>query len=306
MPRDTPAKTLSPAEAWDWSQDNMNGKFVRMLRGSDEPIAEPGPFSEEDVAEKFVNKMIDNAEYWATVKLEPENDNAAYRCEGVAFSTLSMIDGSNIDFPGVRLAIQGIDPDDADEIKWHVDRGLNYYEGRNQAFNDGIELHDMFYPQLEQREAAKKKAVDQRYEEIPVNQKPVEGTPVEVMSATEQMYQLAHTTFGVVETMASTLPESLTRREVCHAIAESVLGIVQDGIFDSPPFHLTPVLDETTDIVNMLDRSDGIEVKEWDYGIALQPQGAENEPSLTDHYANIYDKTRGRMTLAAYQLFGGG
>jgi len=134
---------------------------------------------------------------------------------------------------------------------------------------------------------------------------PVEETAIKTMSASEQMYQLASMAYTVTESVAATTPENVTRRELCHIVAERVLGVVQDGLLEVPPFHLTPVLSETAGIVNMLERSDGIEIPEWDYGIALQPQGLENEPSLTDHYANIYDKTRGRMTLAAKQLFGG-
>ena len=135
--------------------------------------------------------------------------------------------------------------------------------------------------------------------------RPVEVVSVETMGASRQMYELASMTFTVTESVAATTPEHVSRRELCHIVAERVLGIIQDGLLEVPAFHLTPVLDDTTEILNVIERAEGMEIPEWDYGIALQPQELENEPSLTDHYANIYDKTRGRMTLAAKQLFSG-
>jgi len=100
-------------------------------------------YSNEEVAKKFVEHFAAMADYWATI---PNGGTTIERCRGLAFSLLSMIDGTNVGMPAFNLT-PAPHPDDK---KYHQEEGERWFE--STTFNADIMLHDMFYPMIETEE----------------------------------------------------------------------------------------------------------------------------------------------------------
>jgi hypothetical protein len=111
---------------------NMDDPFSFL--NSDNPRA----LSEDEVRDLFLNTVAGIAHYWATVKLEEERDNVKSRCEGVAFSILTLLDGNNLAMPAMKVI-----PDPAPE-----DEEFLRNDGKNW-FPDDVDiaggLHELIY-----------------------------------------------------------------------------------------------------------------------------------------------------------------
>lgn len=104
--------------------DKQNKKGKEMSRAK----------TEEEVKDEFLSHIRSLVEYWSKL---PDISNK-HRCDGVAFSILTLIDGS-ASMPAIDLHISPHEDDKA----YHIENGENYYE-TNMMFND-CALHEEFY-----------------------------------------------------------------------------------------------------------------------------------------------------------------
>lgn len=103
-------------------------------------------YTEEEVREQFLAHLRFMTRYWATI---PEIHTATGqtltvldRCEGVAHSMLTAIDGLSMGLPAFKLTVNP-HPDDK---KFHQDEGSNWYEPGTEITTEY--LNDLFYKKL--------------------------------------------------------------------------------------------------------------------------------------------------------------
>lgn len=101
----------------------------------------PRQWTNEEACERFVEHSLGIAKEWASYTEKTPRD----RCEGVVFSMLAMIDGSNVGSPAFNLTPR-IDPTDKE---WAINNECNYYE--DQPINEYISLHDLYHKILDER-----------------------------------------------------------------------------------------------------------------------------------------------------------
>lgn len=93
----------------------------------------PVAFSKQEVREQMLRHLQHLATYWANLpNLTPQE-----RCEGVVFSTLSMLDGSTL-LPAFEL-VTCPHPDDKAFL---IEEGKNWYEPT--VINDDAMLHEEY------------------------------------------------------------------------------------------------------------------------------------------------------------------
>lgn len=90
-------------------------------------------YTPEEVREQFIQKVYVLMNYWSTIPGQTKES----ACDGLAFSLLAMLDGSNIDFPAVDMS-PAPHPDDKAYLKANGD---NWYE--KKVFNN-CQLHDLY------------------------------------------------------------------------------------------------------------------------------------------------------------------
>jgi hypothetical protein len=103
---------------------------------------EPRAYTAEEVRDMLLSHVRAVAQYWANL---PESDPAtgkshtiADRCEGVAFSILSMLDGCSMGLPAITLKL---DPHEDDQA-FLQSEGENWFEpGMELSFM----LHEHFH-----------------------------------------------------------------------------------------------------------------------------------------------------------------
>lgn len=94
-------------------------------------------YTKEEVRNMVLTRMKHLAQYWAT------SQNAGTvkdRCEGVAFSILTMIDGCASGMPAFDLVARPHKDDKAFQIA----EGENWMPD-GMVINDDCQMHDMFY-----------------------------------------------------------------------------------------------------------------------------------------------------------------
>lgn len=104
----------------------------------------PRAWTEEEVIAMIVDHVSTMADYWAKTDLKrpefgiktPEED-ARYRCRGVAHSILAMLDGATMDLPGFDL-IPTPHPDDK---QFHIYEGENWFDPEMRI---SVTLHEHF------------------------------------------------------------------------------------------------------------------------------------------------------------------
>ena len=90
--------------------------------------------TEEEVKKELLDHIKMIANYWAKLP----DKSAEERCDGVAFSILTMIDGCSGEMPGFDLLVSPHE----DDKQYHVDNGDNYYEPKMMINN--CMLHDEY------------------------------------------------------------------------------------------------------------------------------------------------------------------
>jgi len=96
----------------------------------------------EEVRDEFLNHIRYLVEYWNNVDERPCRE----KLDGLAFSILSMLDGSSVDICGFIVAPNPYE----DDKKYNIENGNDYYpENRNVNCDIAGDLHDLFYKQQE-------------------------------------------------------------------------------------------------------------------------------------------------------------
>jgi hypothetical protein len=95
--------------------------------------------SSEKPAGEVKDELLDHircvADYWARLPDKTPKE----RCDGVAFSILTMIDGCSGGMPAFDLLVSPHE----DDKKYNIDNGNDYYQPK-MMINDCM-LHDEFY-----------------------------------------------------------------------------------------------------------------------------------------------------------------
>jgi hypothetical protein len=111
------------------------------------PGETPREMTKDESVDKLLNQLATLSHYWATLKPNPnsplESDRVEKtpleRCNGLVFSILAMIDGSNIGLPAFDLV--PVQPEDDKEFL--IARGEHYWP--THAINDDTHLHDRWH-----------------------------------------------------------------------------------------------------------------------------------------------------------------
>jgi hypothetical protein len=105
-------------------------------------MTEPRAYTEDEIVGLLIGNIRATVRYWATL---PDTDKATGRlltvegrCEGVAFSILSLLDGASLNMPAFDL-IARPHPDDR---QTHEAEGENWFEPGSVV---SVSLHDHFF-----------------------------------------------------------------------------------------------------------------------------------------------------------------
>ena len=97
-------------------------------------------YTKEEVRELFLAIIQDNARYWAELPgLTPQE-----RCDGLAFSILTLLDGSRVGFPAVDLVLSSHQDDENDAME----NGANWFK-QGMVINDDCMLHELWAKERE-------------------------------------------------------------------------------------------------------------------------------------------------------------
>jgi len=97
---------------------------------------EPRAYTEDEMRDQFLDAVRRIARFWAD--LDENKTSMQDRCDGVAFSVLSLMDGCNIGLPPVDLVFR---PHPSDK-QYHIDEGENWIEDGTTL---STMLHEHFY-----------------------------------------------------------------------------------------------------------------------------------------------------------------
>lgn len=102
----------------------------------------PRPYTEDEVRDMLIEHIRATARYWASL---PDKDDATGhertvldRCEGVAFSILSALDGCSMELPAFTLKLDP-HPEDKD---FNLEVGSNWFE---PGMEISTMLHEFFH-----------------------------------------------------------------------------------------------------------------------------------------------------------------
>jgi hypothetical protein len=102
---------------------------------------EPRELTKEEARKRFLETVYGIAQYWAK---ESREIDVTAKCEGVAFSILSLLDGCNGNMPGFLL-IPAPHPSDKDYMK---DEGEDWFRDYPESAEEydigGNCLHELF------------------------------------------------------------------------------------------------------------------------------------------------------------------
>ena len=93
----------------------------------------PRALTRDEIRSKFLAHVRAMVRYWAK-----QPGTAAERCEGVAFSVLTMLDGCAADLPAFRIVA---DPH-PDDRAFREEQGENWYPDASDGIDIGGALHE--------------------------------------------------------------------------------------------------------------------------------------------------------------------
>jgi hypothetical protein len=94
------------------------------------------PISKEQLREQFLNSVRMYAREWASYK----NKTPQQRCDGLAFTLMALLDGTDVDLPAFDLVARPHPDNEA----YHKAHGQDWVVD-GQVINDDVHLHDMYY-----------------------------------------------------------------------------------------------------------------------------------------------------------------
>lgn len=103
-------------------------------------MTEPRAYTADEACDQLLDQIRGLARYWAA---QPDK-TPQERCDGLAFSILTLIDGQTTsNLPAITLVLEP-HPDDKE---FYRAEGENWYE-EGMAINTDCMLHDNYYPPL--------------------------------------------------------------------------------------------------------------------------------------------------------------
>lgn len=94
-------------------------------------------FTAEEVREQFLGHIHDLVRYW-----DSQTATSYEKLDGLAFSILSMTDGTTIQFPSMDLVLR---PHESD-LEYYKTTGQNWFED-GMVINE-VPLHEHYYPKM--------------------------------------------------------------------------------------------------------------------------------------------------------------
>ena len=94
-------------------------------------------YTKKEVRKKFLDGIHNIVDFWVN---ESREETVEGKVNGVAFSILAMIDGSNIDIPAFDVVVRP-HPDDKE---YHQSEGNNWFED-GMIINDDCSLHEFWH-----------------------------------------------------------------------------------------------------------------------------------------------------------------
>ena len=95
------------------------------------------PIEKEVLREKFLKQVRLYAREWASY----DNKTPQERCDGLTFSILALLDGSDPELPAFDLVARPHPDNEA----YHATHGEDWVVD-GQAINDDVCLHNLYYP----------------------------------------------------------------------------------------------------------------------------------------------------------------
>jgi len=183
-----------------------------MLNPYEQPPVDPSdprPYTTEEAVNNLMEGVVHNVRYWQT---QPNCGTMEDRVEGVAFSILSMLDGSQIDIPPFSL-MPDVDEDYVDDC---IENGDNYY---NPDTVISTMLHERFHPKM--HEMYPDTAPSGRHNEL-------------------DPQQMRERFVGVVDKIVSTYGNSDHEKDkACNWVAQEILMLIDgQSVTNMPPFML--------------------------------------------------------------------
>jgi hypothetical protein len=288
MPRDegfyNPSQHFSPAIQYQLNQEQIKeliestaiaaAQKVLQANGYGNPYEQPAvdpnaprAYTREEVTEQILEGVVRNVRYW---QKQPSCGTMEDRVEGVAFSILSMLDGSTMDIPAFNLS-----PDtEEDHINYCIEEGQNYYDPDTVV---STSLHELFHPTMKRLYPDTKQP--EGYSEL---------------SPTEMREQFTGMLSRMVDVAGTSSADKL---EACERLGRDVL-LVLDGKY-SPYMPGFMLFAAPTPDFNAREIKEGR--KAWGNHIPLNRQ--EPTYGMTDSLVDAYDTIRGRSARAARDMF---
>jgi hypothetical protein len=227
----------------------------------------PRAYTAQEVTEKILEGVVKQVRYW---QKQPSCGTMENRVEGVAFSILSMLDGSTMDLPAFNLS-----PDtEEDHINDCIEEGKNYYDPDTVV---STSLHELFHSTIKR---------------VYPDTKQPEG--YSELSPTEMREQFTGMISRMVDVAGTSSADKL---EACERLGRDVL-LVLDGKY-SPYMPGFMLFAAPTPDFNAREIKEGR--KAWGNHIPLNRQ--EPTYGLTDSLVEAYDTIRGRSARAARDMF---
>lgn len=96
-------------------------------------------YTKEELRKKFLDHIRNVTRYWASNHINPDA-TIQDRCDGVAFSILSTLDGSSLVLPSFDIVARP----HTEDMDYCIEEGENWIQD-GQIINDDRLLHDLFY-----------------------------------------------------------------------------------------------------------------------------------------------------------------
>ena len=108
-------------------------------------MTESRAITPEEGVDIFMKTLANLAHYWGTLEARDGPQTPLDRCNGLAFSILSLIDGSTLSMPAIDLV-----PSPCHEDKeYAISEGENWWEGL--PINGDVMLHELWHSKYERK-----------------------------------------------------------------------------------------------------------------------------------------------------------
>jgi len=94
-------------------------------------------YTKEEARKKFLDQIHNTVDHWEN---ESRAETSKEKLDGLAFSILSMIDGSTMQIPSINIVLNP----HTDDKEYHQEKGTNWFE-EGMIINDDCHLHEFWH-----------------------------------------------------------------------------------------------------------------------------------------------------------------